>query len=95
MREQFTFYRSFGDAVMRIKKKSDRADAYDAIINYALYEIEPDLDSMSDAAAIAFISAKPNLDVSKKKSESGKQKAKAKQNGSKTEANAKLEQTGN
>lgn len=30
-REQFTFYRSFYEAVSKIKNKAARADAYDAI----------------------------------------------------------------
>lgn len=71
-RNQFTFYVSFAQAIARIKKKADRADAYDAICNYALYGQEPDLDTMADAAAIAFVVAKPNLDASRRKAESGK-----------------------
>lgn len=90
-RTQFTFYESFFKAISRIKKKADRADAYDAICAYALYETEPDIDSMSDAAAIAFISSKPNLDASRRKANSGKRGGKGKQTGSKTEANGKQE----
>lgn len=71
-RKQFTFYQSYAEAVARIRKKADRADAYDAIVNYALYGEIPDLDKMSDSAAIAFISARPNLDASRRKAESGK-----------------------
>ena len=97
MREQFTFYRSFADALKRIKKDADRAKAYDAICDYALYEVEPDLDGLPDAAALAFQLIKPNLDASKRKSDSGKQggrpKAEEKQNESKTKANEKQEQT--
>lgn len=70
-RKQFTFYESFYRAVHRIKKKSDRADAYDAICAYALYGDEPDLGALSDAAAIAFELSKPNLDASRKKAENG------------------------
>lgn len=94
-RTQFTFYESFAKAILRIKKKADRADAYDAICNYALYGVEPNLDSMSDAAAIAFELIRPNLDASKRKAENGKRKAKQKQTGSKTEANGEQEQTEN
>ena len=71
-RKQFTFYQSYAEAVARIRKKADRADAYNAIVNYALYGEIPDLDKMSDSAAIAFISARPNLDASRRKAESGK-----------------------
>ena len=82
-RGQFTFYSSFFDAIMRIKKAADRAAAYDAICLYALRGIEPDLDSLSDAAAVAFIVAKPNLDASKRKAESGKKGGESKQTESK------------
>lgn len=95
-RTQFTFYASFFDAVSRIKKKADRADAYDAICAYALREEDPDFSKMSDAAQIAFLLIKPNLDSSRRKAKSGKdggsKKANGKQNGSKQEANCKQEQ---
>lgn len=95
-RTQFTFYASFFDAVSRIKKKADRADAYDAICAYALREEDPDFSKMSDAAQIAFLLIKPNLDSSRRKAKSGKdggsKKASGKQNGSKQEANCKQEE---
>lgn len=103
-RSQFTFYASFASALSRIKKKADRADAYDAICNYALYGAEPDLDKLPDSAAIAFDLIRPTLDASKRKSENGKaganakqtaskQVASCKQTGSKPLANAKLGET--
>lgn len=88
-RSQFTFYKSFADALKRIRKKADRADAYDAICNYALYGIEPDMDKLPDAAAIAFDLIRPNLDASKRKAESGKRGGSAKQTPSKPQANRK------
>lgn len=99
-RTQFTFYDSFARSIFRIKKKADRADAYDAIVSYALYGKEPDLDSLSDAAAIAFEVIRPNLDASRRKSESGKlggrpkkqTESKPKANESTEEANEKQEQ---
>lgn len=91
-RTQFTFYESFAQSIKRIKNKAARADVYDAICNYALYGIEPDLDKLPDTAAIAFIGAKPNLDASRKKAENGKRGGTAKQTGSKQEANGKQEQ---
>ena len=88
MRSQFTFYASFYEAIARIRKKADRADAYDAIVRYALTGEEPDLDSLSDAVAVSFINAKPNLDASRKKAKSGASGgSKRKQTGSKPEAN--------
>lgn len=40
-RTQFTFYESFYKAISRIKKKADRADAYDVICRYLLYGETP------------------------------------------------------
>lgn len=97
MRTQFTFYESFYKAISRIKKKADRADAYDIICAYALFQEEPNLDSVSDAVAIAFELLRPVLDKAREKAESGKSggsklKANGKQNGSKQEANCKQEE---
>lgn len=91
-RGQFTFYASFASALSRIKKKADRADAYDAICNYALYGTDPDMDKLPDSAAIAFDLIRPTLDASRRKAESGKRGGMSKQTGSKHEANTKLEQ---
>ena len=92
-RKQFTFYESFASALARIKSKAARCDAYDAICNFALYGIEPDLDSIPDAAAIAFDLIRPTLEASKRKAENGKRggktEANEKQTESKTEANRK------
>ena len=73
-RGQFTFYGSFYKAIRRIRSKSARADAYDAICAYALEEIQPELENMPDAAAIAFDLIKPNLDAGMRKA-SGAYKA--------------------
>lgn len=92
-RKQFTFYLSIFKAIRKIKKKTDRADAYDAICAYALFGEEPDLDAMTDSVSIAFELIRPVLDASRRKSKSGKQGgSKPKQNESKPEANGK--QTG-
>ena len=96
-RAQFTFYRSFFKAISRIKKKTDRADAYDIICAYALDQIEPDLDSVSDAVAIAFDLLRPVLDKAKERAESGKKGGSKSETGEKNtntddeipEANAK------
>lgn len=77
-REQFTFYRSFAKAVQRIRKKADRTDAYDAIVNYALDGIEPDIDKLPDMAAAVFLLCKPNLDAARRKAEGGKRGSPAK-----------------
>ena len=97
-RKQFTFYESFYSAISRIRKKTDRADAYDVICAYALNQVEPDLSSVSDSVAIAFELLRPVLDKAKEKSESGKRggskpEANRKQTESKPEANRKLWET--
>lgn len=92
VRTQFTFYESFFTALRRIRRKSDRADAYDAICAYALYGTEPDLDKLSDSAAIAFSLVRPNLDASRRKAKSGKAGGSWKQNESRPEAKPKQEE---
>jgi len=79
-RSQFTFYESFFKAISRIRKKADRADAYDAIIAYALYGTEPDADKLPDAVAIVFDLIQPNLIASRRKAEGGIRGSKKKDN---------------
>ena len=92
-RNQFTFYRSFAEALRYIRKPAERAMAYDAICNYALYGIEPNLDELPDSAALAMAVIKPILDSGNRKAKAGQQggsktKANDKQTESKPEANA-------
>ena len=87
-RKQFTFYLSIFKALRRIKKKPDRADAYDAICAYALFGEEPDLEKLPDSVSMAFELIRPNLDASRRKAKNGKQGgSKTKQTESKPEAN--------
>lgn len=88
-RTQFTFYESFYKAAKRIKDPTARAEVYDAICEYALYGNEPDIDALSEMAAIAFELIKPNLDASRKKAESGKLGGTKKQSKSTFEAKRK------
>lgn len=88
-RTQFTFYESFYKAAKRIKDPSARAEVYDAICEYALYGNEPDIDALSEMAAIAFELIKPNLDASRKKAENGKLGGTKKQSKSTFEAKRK------
>ena len=91
-RNQFTFYASFYKAISRIRSKAARADAYDIICAYALTGKEPDMDKLTDAAAIAFDLIKPNLDASKRKAESGsKPKTNRKQSPNKEEGEGEVE----
>lgn len=89
-RTQFTFYESYYLASARMRKKSDRADLYDAICRLALLGEEPDLDSLSDIVATALTAIMPNIIAGNKKAENGKKGGeKSEQTESKTEANAK------
>lgn len=91
-RKQFTFYGSFFQAISKIKKKADRAEAYDALCAYALYGTEPDLSQMSDSAAVVFMLAKPNLDSSRRKATNGKRGGESKQGEEESAPEAPLKQ---
>ena len=80
-RNQFTFYRSYYDAIRRLKKK-EQATIILAVCAYALYEEEP--SGLSPVEETAFELIRPTIDSGRKKAESGKQggskpKAKGKQ----------------
>ena len=79
-RGQFTFYRSFWEAVKGLPKK-DRLPILEAIISYALDGDTPKGLTQSQSAFFSLV--KPNLDASRKKAANGKQ------GGSKTKANGK------
>jgi len=85
-RDQFTFYRSFWDALRLIKNKNDRLSLLEAVIAYALDEEDREL---TGTVASCFLLIKPTLDSSAKKAKSGKAGGSKKQNGSKTEAKRK------
>lgn len=84
-RKQFTFYRSFYEALKELPKKEQSAVVL-AICAYALDEEEPDLSGMAKAI---FHLMRPTLDASRRKAESGKAGGKAKQTESKPQANDK------
>lgn len=79
-RNQFTFYRSYFDAIQELSKK-DQSAIILAVCAYAIYETEP--TGLSPAASTAFKLIRPTLDSGRKKAVSGKQ------GGSKPKANAK------
>jgi hypothetical protein len=98
-RNQFTFYKSYYDAIQELPKR-DQSALILAVCAYAIYETPP--KGLSIAASTAFKLIKPTLDSGRKKAESGalggqangKQsgsnaQANGKQNGSKAEANRK------
>lgn len=84
-RKQFTFYRSFFEALKALDAESGYA-AVMAICDYALDENEHEL---SGVPAAVFSLVKPNLDSSRKKAESGGAGGKMKQAASKPQANTK------
>ena len=85
-RKQFTFYKSYYDAISELPKK-DQANLILAVCAYALYEETP--KGLSIAASTAFKLIKPTLDAGRRKAENGSMKGKVneKQSGSKAEAN--------
>lgn len=98
-RNQFTFYRSYYDAIQALSKR-DQSALILAVCAYAIYETPP--KGLSNAAFTAFNLIKPTLDSGRKKAESGalggqasgkpsesKPQANCKQTASKTEANRK------
>lgn len=89
-RKQFTFYASFYMAIQGMKRKSDQADLYNAICQYALYGEEP---ALSPSLQGIFELIRPNLDASRRKAENGKrggnQASKAKANGKQTRSKPK------
>lgn len=102
-RKQFTFYKSYYDAISELPKK-DQSALILAVCAYALYEEPP--KGLSIAASTAFKLIKPTLDSGRKKAESGalggqasgkpsesKPQANGKQSGSKPQANRKQGET--
>lgn len=86
-RGQFTFYRSFWEAIKVLPKK-DRLPILESIISYALDGAEPATLTQSQLAFFSLV--RPNLDASRKKAESGKQGGKVnKANGKQTESKPK------
>lgn len=83
-RGQFTFYRSFWEAIKGLPKK-DRLPILEAIISYALDGVVP--SGLSQSQSAFFLLVKPNLDSARKKAASGKQ------GGSKPKANGKQKES--
>lgn len=90
-RATFKFFRSFLDAALMLPDKEQQADFLIAVCKYGLDGEEQQIEGVP---AALFALAKPNLDASRKKSESGavggsNSQAKRKQNSSKTQADDK------
>lgn len=86
-RNQFTFYRSYYDAIAELPKK-ERAAIILAVCEYAIYEREP--VGLTPVGKTCFALIRPTLDSGRKKAANGKQGGKSsKQSASKPEANRK------
>jgi hypothetical protein len=86
-RGQFTFYRSYWEALRELPKK-DRLPILDALIAYALDGTEPTALTKVQSAVFALI--RPTLDTGRKKAKSGKLGgSNGKQTASKPQANGK------
>lgn len=79
-RGQFTFYRSFWEAIESLPKK-DRLELMEAVCDYGLNGMES--KQLSPTQTAMFLLMKPVLDNGRKKAANGKQ------GGSKTQANSK------
>ncbi len=67
--ESFVFYRSFRDAIEEMNE-SDKLSTLLAIIDYALYGVEPDLKGILPRAV--FTVARPSIDANRVKRANGK-----------------------
>lgn len=73
MRDQFTFSRTFWEAISPLPK-TVQVEAIMAMCAYALDDVEP--DGLSPMAAALFMLVRPSLDVAAKMSAGGKKRAK-------------------
>lgn len=76
MRDQFTFSRTFWEAISPLPK-TVQVEAVMAMCSYALDDIEP--DGLSPMASALFLLVRPSLDASAKMSAGGKKRAKRSQ----------------
>ena len=67
MRDSFVFYRSFFESFSDLSKK-DKLALFDALCNYALNDVEPDL---TGAPSAMFKLLKPQLDANTRRYENG------------------------
>ena len=77
MRDSFIFYKSFYEAISKLKKKSDKLEIFEAIFKYIFYDEKTDL---KDTPAMAFDLIKPQLDANNVKRQEGRKTKKQNQN---------------
>lgn len=90
LRDQFTFYRSFWEAMKALPMK----DRLPFVMAVGSYVFEETVEEPVGAALASFLLVRPVLDKANKRAANGKRggskpKANSRQNGSKTEANGK------
>ncbi len=88
MRNQFTFYASFYDAISRLTRKDDRLSLFEAIAAYAL---KGEIINMTSTAEAMFCLIQPTLDSAAKKAESGRQGGKSKEDANVKQTASKAE----
>lgn len=69
MREGVTFYRSFHEAIQEEEDPAKRLQAYEALMNYAFYDEEP--ENLKGIAKAAFIVARPVIDAANASRDNG------------------------
>lgn len=89
MRDGFVFYRSFFESFSDLSKK-DKLLLFDALCNYALNDIDPEL---TGTAAAIFKLLKPQVDANNRRYENGKKGGRPKKNQEKTERKPNDNQT--
>lgn len=61
-RKQFTFYRSFWEAIEKLPTNKEKLQAFQMLCDYALNQNEPELDTKKPSAVTVFQMAKPILE---------------------------------
>ena len=89
MRDGFVFYRSFFESFSDLSKK-DKLLLFDALCNYALNDIDPEL---TGTAAAIFKLLKPQVDANNRRYENGKKGGRPKQNQTETKTKPNDNQT--
>ena len=89
MRYVFVFYRSFFESFEDLSKK-DKLTLFDALCNYALNDIEPEL---SGTTAAIFKLLKPQVDANNRRYENGKKGGRPKGNQTETKTKPNDNQT--
>ena len=68
-RKQFTFYRSFWEAIENLPTNKEKLQAYQILCDYALNQNEPQLSAIKPGAATVFQLAKPILERAHERAE--------------------------